>query len=51
MQKANYILVLGNNERDEGTVTYRMFGKQEQTTVSLDDFIALLEKQIKDKTL
>lgn len=51
LNKVPYQLVLGNNERDEGTVTYRMFGKQEQTTVSLNDFINLLEQQIKDKTL
>ena len=37
MQKANYILVLGNNERDERTVTYRKHGEQKATTVTIDE--------------
>ena len=49
MQKANYILVLGNNERDEKTVTYRKHGEQKATTVPVDEFIDMLKQQIKDK--
>ena len=49
MQKANYILVLGNNERDERTVTYRKHGEQKATTVTIDEFVSMLKQQIKDK--
>ena len=42
MHKIPYELVLGNNERDEGTVTYRQYGHQEQTTVPFDEFVALM---------
>ena len=49
MQKANYILVLGNNERDERTVTYRKLGEQKATTVTIDEFVSMLKQQIKHK--
>lgn len=49
MKKIPYQLVLGDKERDERTVTYRQFGEQKQTTVSLDDFIQMILKEIMNK--
>lgn len=49
MQKVPYLLVLGNNERDEHTVTYRLHGDQKQTTVPYDQFVNMLKNQIQDK--
>ena len=49
MKKIPYQLVLGNNERDENTVTYRQYGQQKQTTVSIDEFISMILKQIDEK--
>ena len=48
MKKIPYTLVLGNNERDNNTVTYRKYGEETTTTVSIEDFISMLEKQIKE---
>ena len=48
MEKVPYLLVLGNNERDEKTVTYRKHGEQKQITVPFDDFVAMLNQQIVD---
>ena len=48
MKKIPYQLVLGNNERDERTVTYRQYGEQKQTTVSLDEFVDMVLKQIEE---
>ena len=48
MKKIPYTLVLGNNERDNNTVTYRKYGEETTTTVSVEDFISMLEKQIKE---
>ena len=50
MKKIPYQLVLGDKERDEKTVTYRHYGEQKQTTVSLDEFVNMVLKQIEDKT-
>ena len=49
MEKVPYLVVLGNNERDEKTVTYRKHGEQKQITVPFDDFVAMLNQQIVDK--
>ena len=44
-------LVLGDHERDDRTVTYRRFGVQEQITVSIDEFLKLIDDEIKNKAL
>ena len=49
VKKIPFTLVIGDKEVENGTVTYRVYGKQEQTTVSLDEFKALVLKSIKDK--
>ena len=49
MQKVPYILVLGNNEKNERTVTFRLHGQQESTTIALDEFVAKIQKEIKTK--
>lgn len=48
IQKVPYTLVMGDNERDEATVTYREHGKQEQITIGFDDFVAMIKIQIAD---
>ena len=47
-RKIPYTLVLGNSERDNNTVTYRKYGEESTTTVTTEEFIELLNKQIKD---
>ena len=47
-RKIPYTLVLGNNERDNNTVTYRKYGEETTTTVSVEDFISMIEKQTKE---
>ncbi|NLK12180.1 MAG: threonine--tRNA ligase [Candidatus Phytoplasma sp.] len=47
--KIPYQIVVGDNEVAQKTVTYRKYGSQEQVTISLDEFVALLETQIKHK--
>ena len=44
------MLVLGNNERDERTVTLRLHG-EEQKNMSLDDFIKYVKEADKNKDL
>ena len=47
LQKFPYTLVIGDNEVASRTVTYRKHGSQAQTTVSIDEFIALVLEEIK----
>ena len=50
IQKVPYLLVLGNNERNDRTVTYRLHGEKETTTVTLDEFVAMVTEKIKTKS-
>ncbi len=49
MKKIPYTLVLGQNEVDNNLVSYRKFGSQETTTVSIEEFIKLINDVIKNK--
>lgn len=51
LKKIPYQLVLGDNERDNGTVTYRKHGEKKQTTVTFEEFVELLNKEVENKTL
>lgn len=51
LKKIPYQLVLGNNERDNGTVTYRKHGEKKQTTVTFEEFVELLNTEVENKTL
>ena len=47
-KKIPYTLVLGNNERDSKTITYRKYGEEKTTTISLEEFINMLNKQVEE---
>ena len=49
IKKVPYMLILGQREVDEKLVSYRRAGSEETTTVSLEEFIELLNNDIKDK--
>lgn len=51
MEKVPYLLVLGKNEAADGTVSYRLHGEQNSTTVSREDFLALLKEDIRTKKI
>lgn len=43
-KKIPYQLVIGDKEVENNTVTYRRYGEQAQTTVSIDEFVELMKK-------
>ena len=47
-RKIPYTLVLGNNERDNNTVTYRKYGEEKTTTISTEEFINMINNQRKE---
>ena len=51
MEKIPYQLVIGDNEVANGTVTYREYGKQAQTTVSKEEFLSKILEEINSKAL
>lgn len=50
-KKLPYSLVLGDKEAVNGSVTYRRYGEQAQITVSEQEFIDMLTKEVADKGL
>ena len=48
-KKIPYSLIIGDNERDNGLISYRRHGSNDTTTVSINEFISLLEEEILNK--
>ena len=48
VEKIPYSVVIGDKERDERLLTYRLYGSQVQTTVSLQELLTLIKKEIDD---
>lgn len=51
IHKIPYTLVIGDKETSSSSVTYRLLKHQEQITVTLDEFINLITKEIDEKTI
>jgi threonyl-tRNA synthetase len=51
VNKVPYTIVVGDKEKEEGTVTYRHFGCKSQHTLKLEEFIYQLRNEIEDKSL
>lgn len=49
MRKIPFTLVLGQKEVDERTISYRKYGSDETTTVSMEEFMGYLEDTIQNK--
>lgn len=49
IQKVPYLLVIGFNEQENETVSYRLHGEQDTTTLALDEFVKKIETEIKNK--
>lgn len=51
LKKIPYILVLGNQEQDNGTVTVRSYHTGNLKTLSLEEFLLVVKKEIEEKML
>ncbi|OCN05590.1 threonine--tRNA ligase [Erysipelotrichaceae bacterium MTC7] len=49
MKKSPFMLILGDAERDEKTISFRRYGEQKTTTVSQEEFVELVVKEIETK--
>ena len=49
IKKIPYTIVIGDNEKNNNSVTYRKFGSQEQITVSVDEFMKLVDEVVANK--
>ena len=46
-RKIPYTLILGDKEKEDGTISFRLHGQKETTTMSQEEFITMLNNQIK----
>lgn len=49
--KVPYTLILGDQEKENQTISYRLHGEQKTTTVTKDDFLKLIKEEINNKAL
>ena len=49
IQKVPYLLVIGFNEQENKTVSYRLHGEADTTVLTLDEFVEKIENEIKNK--
>ena len=49
IKKKNYAVIIGNEELENNTVSYRKCGSNETTTIGIDDFINMLKEEIKTR--
>ena len=50
-EKVPYTLILGDQEKENSTISYRLFGQKDTTTVSKEDFVKLVKEEITTKAL
>ena len=48
-RKIPYTLVIGDKERDNNTVNYRKHGSQEAVTVSVEEFMNMIQEEIRTR--
>ena len=49
MKKVPYMLIVGEKEMNETSVSVRKHGQGDLGSMSADEFIAMIEKQVKDE--
>ena len=49
-EKVIYTLILGDQEKENKTISYRLHGQKDTTTVSIDEFVEKLRKEINEKS-
>ena len=49
VKKIPYTLILGDKERDNNTISYRIYGSDKTITLSIDEFINMLTDEIRNK--
>ena len=51
VKKIPITIILGQKETDDKTISFRRHGEQETTTLSYDEFIKLMDEEIKEKKI
>ena len=49
LKKKTYALIIGNKEVETNTISYRKCGSEETLNINLEEFISMIEEEIKEK--
>ena len=47
--KNPYTVIIGNNERDNNTISYRKYGSEETISMSIPEFIKFIKEEIEKR--
>lgn len=50
-KKVPYTIILGDNEQQDNTISYRLHGQKETTTIAKEEFIKLIKEEIDKKSI
>ena len=50
-KKIPYTIILGDKEKENKEISYRLFGEQDTTTVSQDEFVKMITEEINSRSL
>ena len=50
-EKVPYTLILGDNEKENEEISYRLYSSKDTTTLKKDDFLKLIQEEIRTKAL
>jgi len=50
-KKVPYTLILGDQEKENKTISYRLYGQKDTTTISMEEFIELITNVIENREL
>ena len=50
-EKVPYTLILGDAEKENGTISYRLHGERETTTLKKEEFLKMIKEEISTKAL
>lgn len=51
LQKVPYMFILGDNERDEKTISFRRHGEQKTTSMLVEEFVLMIQKEVREKKI
>lgn len=49
VMKNPYTIIIGDNERDNNLISYKKYGSEDTSSISIDDFIKYIKEEIKKR--
>ena len=50
LEKVPFLIIVGDKEKENNTITLRVLGNEKQFSMSVDEFISKLKKKVEEKS-